>query len=349
MKPAYRCAAIRGLVALIALSAGRPAAAIMGIPDKVPGASLIVPYFEVGIDPGLHPNDTLLTAVNHQTAGDHILHVHVWDIDGQPVLSDNVTVGPLATYSQSMRALIDALGTVPKKLALTQGEFYRGFVTIDSVTASTGLDPRQPAFPFESSNVLTGKIYYTRLSEGSAAGLSMIALEAGSPPSTYQHGFYRAGDNREEIDLDARVCVDQLARGVACTGDADGLISRLFFRVFGSAGALSGSTDMVVFAWYPAASGGPSAYCAAHACATDYDYRRRDETGATVASSTTKLTHVVNLITTASPAVSGHAVIFNVPSIQRDLQFFHFSINRANPAGHPELTFDAVFEGDYLP
>lgn len=325
-----------------------PTYAIMGVPDKVPGASLLVPYFEADVNPA-GARDTLLAVVNHQTAGSRILHVQVWDRDGVRAFGTNTTLAALATYSQSVRALINSFATAGQKTQLTVGGLYLGFITIDSVTVATALDPRNAAYPLENSNVFTGNIYYTRLAEGSAKGLGMIALEAGTAADTFQTGFYRGADNREEIDLDARVCTDQLARGVACTGDSNSIIGRLFFRTFASGAPLDGRSDLIVFTWDPTEEGGPTPYCEAHTCSTDYVYRRRDESGTTVVNTTFPLAHVVNVISVDSPAVSGHSVFFDIPSIENDMQFFHFSINQANPTGHPELTFDAVFEGEYTP
>ncbi len=344
-----RFLAILAVLCLVPLTSPRAARAVMGIPDRVPGASLLVPYFEVGVDPGLLPNDTLLTVNNHEISGSRKLHVHVWDIDGNPVFSINTDLVALATYSRSMRDLLNATATAGQRAFLTVGAYYKGFVTIDCVAVATTLDPRAALYPFQNGNVLTGKIYYTRLSQGSAKGLPMVALEAGTAVSPFLTGFYQVGDSRERIDMRARRCMDQYSRGVTCAGNSS-LISRLFFRVFAAGGALNGRSDLVVFTWAPIVGlGGPSAYCATHNCAQDYVYKRRDESGATVVDGTVRLDHVVNVLPIDSPPVSGEAVIFDVFSVGNSLQFFHFSINQANPVGHPELTFDAIFEGDFVP
>lgn len=341
---------LAGLIVFAAALFGTvvPAHAVKGVPDKVPGASLLVPYFEVDIDPA-QPRDTLLAVVNHETSGTRKLHLTIWDRDGVKAFGINTSLAALATLSQSMRALIDTFASASAKTQLTVGSLYLGFVTIDSVTVATSLLPQNAAYPFENSNVFTGNIYYTRLSQGSAKGLDMIALEAGAAADSFQTGFYRSGDNREEIDLDSRYCVDRLAEGNACVSDPDGVIDRLFFRTFAAGGSLNGRSDLVIFTWTPSQTGGPSAYCATHACATDYQYRRRDEAGATVVTGTFSLPHVVNVIGVDTPAVSGHSVLFDIPSVLRDMQFFHFAINQANPSGHPELTFDAIFEGEAIP
>src|SRR6185436_979948 len=109
----------------------------------------------------------------------------------------------LDSWSAAMRDLLNTASPATRA-ALTEGEFYRGFVTIDVVTAATALNPRQASYPFGTSNALEGFIYYTRLSQGSANGLAMVPLESvPGTTNTFMSGFYGSGD-REEIDSTAR-------------------------------------------------------------------------------------------------------------------------------------------------
>ena len=55
----------RRLAPILLLSLSAPALAIPGATDRIPAASLLVPFFETGIDVGVNPHDTLL-AVNNQ-------------------------------------------------------------------------------------------------------------------------------------------------------------------------------------------------------------------------------------------------------------------------------------------
>ena len=66
-------------------------AGIPGATDKVSAGTLLVPFFEVGVDSATHPHDTLL--VFWTVNGSAIAHYQVWDIDGNPLaLSGNVSL-----------------------------------------------------------------------------------------------------------------------------------------------------------------------------------------------------------------------------------------------------------------
>jgi hypothetical protein len=346
--PVMRKPLVLALPLLAALTV-LPAAAIPGTPDRVPAASLLVPFFETGIDVATHPHDTIMIVTN-RLGVPVTFHYHVWDIDGTATaLSGNVTLAARDSWSAAMRDLI-APASAAIKTALTEATFfYRGFLTIDMVTAATAQNPLQGTFPFDGDNALEGFIYYTRLAEGSANGLAMVPLEAvaGSVNSLLRD-FYAGGGLREEIDADARLCAQQLASGVACTGNANDVIDRIQLRHFGSV-PLNGRSRLIIFTWNTFSTGaGPSVLCGGGACATDYTARRYDENGTTLNDATIRLDHVVNVIevTATQP---GWVEIFNVPSFNNDLQVYAFSFNSAHPTGNPNLTWDAIFEAFIVP
>lgn len=327
------------LVALVGALLAGPVFSIAGTPDRVAAATLVVPFFEVGIDVAAHPQDTLLVIWNAYTS-DRFVHYHVWDIDGAAVFGGNLDLAGLEGWNTSMRDLI-ALQPAGVKTALTQGAFYRGFVTFDVVTVATALSPRQASYPFGTDNALEGYVYYVRLPQGSANGLSMIPIEyVGGGVDGYLRDFYQL-DGREEIDVDARACAEQLAAGSPCTGDANHAVYRIHNRVFGSA-ALGGSTRVVVFAWTWGNTGGPSVICGM-SCDTSYDYKLYDDVGALVVDSTITLDHVVNVIDIV-PSTPGFLSIWNVPSYGSDTQIYAFSFNAASPGFNPALSWDAIFE-----
>jgi len=339
------------LLTLFALAG--PTMAIPGATDRVPAASLLVPFFETGVNSSTHPHDTLMVVTNW-LFGSVTFHYHVWDIDGVATdLNGNITLNSLDSWSAAMRDLLNTASPATRA-ALTEGEFYRGFVTIDVVTAATALNPRQASYPFGTSNALEGFIYYTRLSQGSANGLAMVPLE--SVPGTtngFLKGFYTSGDDREEIDSTARVCAQQLASGVACdTTSDDADIDRFHLRIFRSA-PLSGSSRAVIFTWRLAGTGGPSPYCdvPANSCTASYIFRQYDEDGNFVRDTTTRLDHVVNVFENSQflGAQAGWISIFDVPNASIDTQVYAFSFNSAAPAGNPNLTWDAIFEGYIVP
>lgn len=341
--------AVRSLCFLLAaLALAAPAFAVPGATDRTPAASLLVPFFETGINSATHPHDTLLVVTNWRT-DNRTFHYHVWDVEGNPTgLNGNITLGPLGSWSVALRDLLNA-STPAVRTQVTEGAFYRGFVTIDAVTAATALTPTEIGFPFSDANVLEGFIYYTRLSQGSANGLAMVALEAlpGTVDSLLR-GFYRSGDNREEIDPTGRRCAAQLAEGggASCAG-LDGPLARIHLRIFRST-PLSGASRAVVFTWIPGIAGGPSVWCdvPANGCESSYIFRQYDEAGTIVQNATIRLNNVVNVIENVSLQgnQSGWISIFNIPNILLDLQVYGFTFNTANPAGNPNLTWDAIFE-----
>ncbi len=341
--------AIRSLCfLLLTLVLAAPAFAVPGATDRTPAASLLVPFFETGVNSAVNPHDTLLVITNWRTDS-RTFHYHVWDIDGNATgLNGNITLGPLGSWSAAMRDLLNTT-SAGVRTQLTEGSFYRGFITIDTVTAATALPPTDPSYPFSDANVLEGFIYYTRLSQGSANGLAMVALEA--LPNTaegFLRGFYRGTDNREEIDPTGRRCARNLAVGLACSAAGyDGPLARIHQRIFRST-PLNGSSRAVVFTWVPGMIDGPSVYCdvPANDCASSYAYRQYDEAGNILVDGTIRLNHVVNVIENSSlvGTSAGWISIFNIPNVLIDLQVYGFSFNSANPAGNPNLTWDAIFE-----
>lgn len=336
----------------LVLLAAAPAAAVPGIPDRVPAASLLVPFFETGINVATHPHDTLLAVTNTLDATT-TFHYHVWDVDGNPTtLAGNITLGARDVWSVAMRDLIAGAAAGAKTQLTAATSFYRGFVTIDAVTTVTAQHPLQVGYPFAATNALEGFIYYTRLAEGSANGLSMVPLEAvPGGVDSFLRDFYAGGGVREEIDADARLCLQELAEGGGggCTGNPDGVIDRIHLRHFGST-PLNGKSRLVLFTWNTFSTGsGPSELCGGSgACPTEYAYKLYDEGGATLIDTTVRLDHVVNLIEVTEPQ-AGWAEILAVPSYNSDLQVYAFSFNSASPAANPDLTWDAIFEAFIVP
>ena len=340
---------------LLALTLAVPAFAVPGATDRVAGATLLVPFFETGINSGTHPHDTLLVVTNWLFAN-ITFHYHVWDVDGNATgLNGNITLGSVASWSVAMRDLLNTAAPAVRT-QLTQGAFYRGFMTLDVVTAPTALNPRQAMYPFGTTNALEGFIYYTRLSQGSANGLAMVALEnVAGTTNSFMRGFYSNADNREEIDSTARFCANQVSTNpggtTACsTGSDDSDIDRFHLRIFRSA-PLTGSSRAVIFTWRPGLAGGPSVFCDTNPCDSAYTYRQYDEGGTALVSSTIRLDHVVNIIEDSQlvGTQSGWLSIFDVPNVQIDSHVYAFTFNSAAPAGNPNLTWDAIFEGYIIP
>lgn len=322
--------------------------AVPGTPDRIRAATLLVPYFETGVDPATHPDDTLLAVMS--VMSDQMIHVQVWDVDGHPVaLYRNVLLHSSETWDAAMRDLINSASPAVRT-ALRAGSFYRGFVTIDAVTAATGLHPLQAAYPFSPHNYLEGYVYYTRLSKGSANGLSMVPLEyVDAAMDSFLRDFYPGG-SREEIDANSRMCATQLSGGHPCAGDSNDVVDRVHFRQFGS-GPLNGTTRIVLFTWEPYRTGqGPSMICdnPAEGCSSSYPLKVYAPGGSVALDTMVRLDHVVNVFDVTGPT-SAWVSIWNVPDIGNDLQVYGFSFNSAAPGFDPSLTWDAIFEAYIIP
>lgn len=328
-----------------------PAAALFGVTDQVPGATLVAPFLEAGVDPGVDPENTLITAFTR--SGTVAIRWTVWTIDGIPAIAGNDTIADANTWSRSFRDLVIAAPRDARDL-LVDGAFYRGFMTIDVVSEPADGTPFDFGYPFAETNALLGYLYFTRLAEGSANSLPMIPLErTASTVSSYLTGFYGAGDFREEIDGRARRCAVLLQENGSCTAisiDPDTGIDRIRARVWKDDGALSIGSRVVVFAWNTARpqSGGPSNVCGVLGCPTSYSYVRLNEGGGFPEIREITLPHVVNVIEVQGPNGAGEVILRDIPDPDGALQIFAFSISNAQPAGSGQ-NWDAILEASILP
>ncbi len=92
MRAAIRIACVLTLALTFATAAAH---AIPGATDRVAAATLLVPFFETGINSTTHPQDTLLVVTNWLFA-DITFHYHFWDIDGNATgLNGNILLDDL--------------------------------------------------------------------------------------------------------------------------------------------------------------------------------------------------------------------------------------------------------------
>ncbi len=180
----------------------------------------------------------------------------------------------------------------------------------------------------------------------------MVPLEGvDSGIDSFLRGFYQGSDTREEIDATARSCAAQLASGDPCTGNNNDVVDRVHFRQFGSPpAALNGTTRIVLFTWYPSASGGPSVYCDAHpmVCGSTYPFKIYNPDGSLSFNTPQRLDHVVNFFDIVG-SNSGWVSIWNIPDIAVDLQIYGFALNSANPPDGLSQSWDAIFEAYIIP
>ncbi len=340
-----------GLILMVSLLFAAPTFGIWGTLDKVPGSTVVLPFFEVGINSAQNPHDTLPTIYN--TGGALIVHWEVYDIDGTAVFWDSRPIGGVATWAFSMRGLINTHASSGDLARLTHGDFYRGFMTIDVVTAATVDPPFDTGYPFANNNSLLGNVYYLRLAQGSANGLTLPTLEytADSGVHARLNGFYGDHDNLEEMDIRARLCAQSVMEGDSCAAVVDETPT-IYSRVFRS-NAINGKTRIIVFAWDTSQpdAGGPSVICDVDpSCISEYGFGRLREDGVLVELDTLRLDHVVNVIEVdAGPANPGNHVLFGPEDPSSSLQLFAFSVNSAQPAGNPNTNWDAIFESSIVP
>ena len=314
---------------------------VAGIPDPVPAATLLVPYFEVGISEAENPTNTLIMVRNVLADSNCTVHYEIWDIDGRPVGIRGNFNNHIAA---SLRDVINNMADEEAKQMLTQGDVYRGFITFDVVSEATNSTPLDNDYPFRSLNALEGRIYYTRLEEGSSNGLNMVHIEdVGSDVSSFLRGFYSNSDSREEIDSEARWCAHQLSSSDICASHEN--ISRIHSRVYMNP-EYNGASKIIIFTWSPGYSFGPSRYCDTHDCNSIYVYQHyREASSELVDTKDIRLDHVVNVITVTKP-INGMVSIRDIPSAISNFQVYAFSINSASPPmqSNFKAAWDAILE-----
>ena len=262
----------------------------------------------------------------------------------------------LGSGGPGLSSLASILATAdPTTLAqLTDGDFYRGFMTIDVVTTATDKSPFSATYPFGTSNDILGSIYYLRLNEGSANGLPMVGLEYidDTGVSIFLEGFYGSDDHREEIDDNGRECGAGLTQGITPCGGSDQEISAIRARVFRSA-PLSGTTRVIVFTWTTEepADGGPSAICGSpgFSCAESYNFYQYREDGSFADSGTLTLPHVRQYYRHGGeqPQASSTSQESKIP--KHPCRSTLSPRNAASPEGNPNINWDANFPSEYRP
>ena len=202
------------LTAGLLLVSGGKAQAVIGIPDDVPGATLLYPFFKVDPTPdAVSRQDSLIVVTNTANPpGSGILssstahtwvHVTIWNTKSQHVYDFSVQLTPHDVFSCSLLDLLvnpnnllrpcgvfqAPAGVIPQ---LAVGEILAGYVTVDVVTGPTSLFPGQAGYPFQSWNILIGHLYIVNLPAGSATGFNAVSLESEIFPDGFT--FYPEGD-----------------------------------------------------------------------------------------------------------------------------------------------------------
>jgi hypothetical protein len=197
----------KGLAALLAavffLGIGGVAQAVIGVPDDVPGSTLLYPFFKV------NPNrtaddtqDTLLVVTN--TAGattstqsgvnpNIAVHFTIWSVASRHIYDFSVILTPHDVFSCSLYDLIvggtgcangsSTVAPAPTGVAsaLQVGDELTGYVTADLVFSPTFAFPGEPNYPFVYGNILVGHMYLVNLIQGSSTGFNAVSIESAQP------------------------------------------------------------------------------------------------------------------------------------------------------------------------
>lgn len=266
---------------LMVLSSGR-AQAVIGIPDDVPAATLLYPFFKVNPTPtDLSRQDSLVVVTN--TANTSVYaHVTIWTVNSIHVYDFTVLLTPHDVFSCSLLDLLvnpngvaNPCGTFQAPVGviadLTDAGSLVGYVTVDTVSGPTSLFPGQGGYPFVDWNILIGHLYLVNLPAGSSTGFNAVSLEAfifpgtgatftgfgrGQPAfalSSFEFGFYLTRCIEEQTAAPCipfgtygnRERIDGISGDFAQTFSGDAVTStlRLLVRYF-SATELNGRSEI---------------------------------------------------------------------------------------------------------
>jgi len=187
----------KGLAALAAavffLSVGGVAQAVLGIPDDVPGSTLLYPFFKVDPTPGALSRQDSLIVVTNTANVKTTAHITIWSTKSKHVFDFSVALTEHDVYSCSLLDLLlnpnqvdkpcgifQAPGGVPD--ALRVEDILAGYVTVDVVTGGTALFPGEAGYPFQDWNILIGHLYLVNLPSGSASGFNAVSIESDTSP-----------------------------------------------------------------------------------------------------------------------------------------------------------------------
>jgi hypothetical protein len=206
----------KGLAALAAACflfvGSEKAQAVVGIPDDVPGNSLLFPFFKVNPNrPIGGAQDTLFVITNTSSVDPLIVHISLWSVRSEHVYDFNVILTHHDVFSCSLYDILFAAEgcasegvaqapPIAAELLEVDPDLLAGYITADVVTASTSLLPTSAGYPFGSHNVLIGHEYIVDLPNGSATGLNAVSIEdttptighPASPAYAFTDGFYSA-------------------------------------------------------------------------------------------------------------------------------------------------------------
>jgi len=201
------------LAAGLLLVGGGKAQAVTGIPDDVPGATLLFPFFKVNPTPGAATRqDSLIVVTNTAnpaaafasalpaalpaaTAATWV-HITIWTVQSAHVVDFSILLTAHDVFSCSLldllvnpNAIAKPCGVnqappvvltalkVPSGLPAPNDSILAGYITADVVTGPTSLFPGEAGYPFQNWNILIGHLYLVDLPAGSATGFNATSIE----------------------------------------------------------------------------------------------------------------------------------------------------------------------------
>jgi hypothetical protein len=219
------------------LEFGGKAQAVIGVPDDVPAATLLFPFFKVNPTPSnTSRQDTLIAITNTANpAANTWVHVTIWNVRSQHVYDFTVSLTPHDVFSCSLLDLLINPSNQPNPCGIFQapagvvqqlrsGDILAGYITADVVSEPTAAFPGQVGYPFRDWNILVGHAYLVDLPAGSATGFNAVSIEAEVFPnrSTYNAlsgGFGQpavAQDEDTQIGFYLNRCVEEQEASSNC-------------------------------------------------------------------------------------------------------------------------------------
>lgn len=188
MKQLWKGLAVLTMIGLLHVGGGT-AQAVVGIPDDVPGNTLLFPFFKVTPAPTPSSRQDTLIVITNASSILAEAHFTIWDIRSAHVYDFNVLVSPHDVYSCSLldlflspQACAQAVQAPPSVIpALTTtvaGQtILSGYVTVDALPGVTSLFPGQPDYPLADCNIFVGHEYLVNLVSGSSSGFNAVSIE----------------------------------------------------------------------------------------------------------------------------------------------------------------------------
>ncbi|MGE0823000.1 MAG: hypothetical protein AB7G75_09445 [Candidatus Binatia bacterium] len=192
---------------------GSTARAVVGIPDDVPAATLLYPFFKV--DPnrtGQSAQDTIFVVSD---VANHPVHVHItiWSIRSEHVFDFTALLSEHDVFSCSVYDLLlggigctslNGLVVAPPQAAaqltttINGKPMLAGYITADTAPGNTSLFPGQAGYQIADCNILIGHEYIVDLPAGSSTGFNAVSIEhtraeKGQPAPPFPNstiGFY---------------------------------------------------------------------------------------------------------------------------------------------------------------